>query len=333
MKILVTGATGFLGGALVPLLVEAGHEVRVIARGGAPQAQALGCEVVQGDLRDADAVRGALTGREALYHLAGRVSRDGRDARLMYELHVDGTRSLLAEAARQGLSRVVLASSSGTIGVSRERRVATEEDDYPIETVGRWPYYLSKIYEEKIALEAAGRGLPVVVLNPSLLLGPGDDRLSSTQDVYRFLLGRIPVMPRGGISFVDVRDAAPAFLAALTRGNVGERHLLGAVNWDFTEFFARLGRIAHQPPPPLRLPSAVKVAAAHLLEKLARARGREPDLPASDVEMGEHWFFIDSSKAERVLGFRPRDPGETLTDTVRYVREKFLPAARREEVG
>jgi len=119
----------------------------------------------------------------------------------------------------------------------------------------------------------------------------------------------------------------------LTRGNVGERHLLGAVNWDFTEFFARLGRIAHQPPPPLRLPSAVKVAAAHLLEKLARARGREPDLPASDVEMGEHWFFIDSSKAERVLGFRPRDPGETLTDTVRYVREKFLPAARREEVG
>jgi dihydroflavonol-4-reductase len=245
----------------------------------------------------------------------------------MYELHVDGTRSLLAEATRKGLARVVLASSSGTIGVSRERRVATEDDIYPIETVARWPYYLSKIYEEKIALEAAGRGLPVVVLNPSLLLGPGDERLSSTQDVYRFLLGRIPVMPRGGISFVDVRDAAQAFLAALTRGNIGERHLLGAVNWDFTEFFARLGRIAHEPPPPLRLPGPVKVAAAHLLERFARARGREPDLPASDVEMGEHWFFIDSSKAERVLGFRPRDPVETLTDTVRYVREKFVPRA------
>jgi len=312
MKILVTGATGFLGSALVPLLVEAGHEVRVICRGEAPQAAALGCEVVQGDLRDPDAIRRALL---------------GRDARLMYELHVDGTRRLFAEAARQDLARVVLASSSGTIGVSRERRVATEKDIYPIETVGRWPYYLSKIYEEKIALEAAGRGLPVVILNPSLLLGPGDDRLSSTQDVYRFLLGRIPVMPRGGISFVDVRDAAQAFLAALAKGNVGERHLLGAVNWDFTEFFARLGRIAHEPPPPLRLPSPVKVAAAHLLERFARARGREPDLPASDVEMGEHFFFIDSSKAERVLGFRPRDPVETLTDTVRYVRERFVHAA------
>src|SRR5690348_16143561 len=121
-------------------------------------------------------------------------------------------------------------------------------------------------------------------------------------------MGRIPVMPRGGISFVDVRDAAQAFAAALTRGNVGERHLLGAVNWEFGEFFARLSRIAHEPAPPLRLPSRVKVAAAHLAEKWARSRGREPDLPASDVEMGEHWFFIDSSKAQRLLGFAPRDP-------------------------
>ena len=328
MKLLVTGATGFLGSTLVPLLLERGHEIRALARGVAPGLR--GCEVLQGDLRDPETVRRAIRGREGIYHLAGRVSRDGRDARLMYELHVDATRRLLAEAERAGVQRVVLASSSGTIGVSAVRRVASEEDDYPIETVGRWPYYLSKIYEEKIALEAAGRGLPVVVLNPSLLLGPGDARLSSTQDVYRFLQGRIPVMPRGGISFVDVRDAAEAFAAALTKGNVGERHLLGSVNWEFSEFFGRLGRIAHQPPPRLRLPSALKVAAAHLAERWARARGREPELPASDVEMGEHWFFIDSSKAQRLLGFAPRDPVETLTDTVRYVRESFLPDGRDE---
>jgi len=329
MKLLVTGATGFLGGALVPLLVEQGHEVRVLARGGAPDAEALGCELVSGDVRDADTVRRALEGREGLYHLAGLVSRDPRDSHKMYELHVTGTRVLLAEAERAGLKRVVLASSSGTIGVSPVRRVATEEDDYPIETVGRWPYYLSKIYEEKIAVEAARRRLPVVILNPSLLLGPGDARLSSTQDIYRFLLGRIPAMPRGGISFVDVRDAARAFVAALTRGNVGERHLLGAANWEFTEFFGRLSRLARTPPPPLRLPSPVKVAAAHLLEKWAHRRGREPDLPAADVEMGEHWFFIDSSKAERLLGFSPRDPMETLAETISYVRERFLPREAR----
>ena len=325
MKLLVTGATGFLGGALVPLLVEEGHEVRVLARGGAPDAEALGCELVSGDVRDPDAVRRALEGRDGLYHLAGLVSRDPRDAHKMYELHVTGTRVLLGEAERAGVSRVVLASSSGTIGVSPVRRVATEEDDYPIETVGRWPYYLSKIYEEKIAIEAARRRLPVVILNPSLLLGPGDARLSSTQDIYRFLLGRIPAMPRGGISFVDVRDAARAFVAALTRGNVGERHLLGAVNWEFTDFFGRLSRLARAPPPPLRLPSPVKIAAAHLMEKWARRSGREPDLPAADVEMGEHWFFIDSSKAERLLGFSPRDPMETLAETISYVRARFLP--------
>jgi len=123
-----------------------------------------------------------------------------------------------------------------------------------------------------------------------------------------------------------VRDAAQAFVAALQRGHPGERHLLGAANWEFDEFFARLGRIAHRPPPLFRMPSRMKIAAAHLLERLARERGREPDLPASDVEMGECWFFIDSQKSERLLGFRPRDPLETLSDTVRYVRENFIPA-------
>lgn len=324
MKVLVTGATGFLGATLVPLLREAGHEVRALVRSGARVPEA---ESVRGDVRDVESLRRALQGVDGLYHLAGLVSRDPADARKMYELHVEGTRKLLGEAQRAGVSRVVLASSSGTIGVSRTRRVATEEDDYPIETVGRWPYYLSKIYEEKIAIEFARRGLPVVVLNPSLLLGPGDARMSSTQDVFRFLMGRIPVMPRGGISFVDVRDAALAFVAALSRGNVGERHLLGAANWEFDEFFARLGRIAHRPPPLLRMPSPLKIAAAHWLERWARERGREPDLPASDVEMGECWFFIDSSKSERLLGFSPRDPAETLSETVRYVRENFAKGA------
>ena len=99
---------------------------------------------------------------------------------------------------------------------------------------------------------------------------------------------------------------------------------MGAANWECDDFFARLGRIAHRPPPLWRMPSGLKIAAAHLIERLARERGREPDLPAADVEMGECWFFIDSSKSERVLGFRPRDPLETLSDTVHYVREHFL---------
>jgi dihydroflavonol-4-reductase len=318
MRLLVTGATGFLGSTLVPLLRAEGHEVRSMSRSGEGEGG------VKADMRDPASLRAALKGCDGLYHLAGLVSRDPADARKMYELHVDGTRHLLRAAHEASVKRVVLASSSGTIGVSSVRRVATEADDYPIETVGRWPYYLSKIYEEKIAIEAARAGLPIVILNPSLILGPGDTRLSSTQDIFRFLMGRMPAVPRGGISFVDVRDTAQAFVAALTRGNVGERHLMGAANWEFDEFFARLGRIAHKPPPPLRLPGPLQIAGAHLMERIARERGREPDLPAADVEMGQCWFFIDSSKSERLLGFRPRDPLETLSETVAYVRQHFV---------
>jgi dihydroflavonol-4-reductase len=274
-------------------------------------------ELVQGDLSDRAVVKRALAGVEVLYHLAGLVSFDPSDGPAMYRLHVAGTRGLLEEVrARGGLQRMVLASTSGTTAVSRTERTATEEDLPPLEVVGRWPYYLSKIYEEKLVLEhAAKHALPVVVMNPTLLLGPGDDRLSSTWTVMKFLQRDLPAMPNGGMSFVDVRDAADAFVAAMDRGEVGGKHLMG-VNMSMSEFFGRLERISGVAAPRLRLPSKVNVAGAKLLEKLAQARGREPALDAASVDIGEHWFWVDSRKAERELGFVARDPQETLQDTV-----------------
>jgi nucleoside-diphosphate-sugar epimerase len=316
-SILVTGATGFLGKALVPRLADAGHRIRMLGR-SAPAADLLSCgEFIQGDLEDRAAVRRALAGVEVLYHLAGRVSFDPADGPAMYRLHVAGTRGLLDEVhAQGGLQRMVLASTSGTIAVSRTKRVATEEDLSPIEVVGRWPYYLSKLYEERLVLETCAKHrIPVVVLNPSLLLGPGDERLSSTWTVMKFLQRDLPAMPNGGISFVDVRDAAEAFVAALERGEVGGKHLLG-VNLSMSEFFGRLERISGVPGPRLRLPSKLNVLGAKVLEKLAEARGREPALDAASVEIAEHWFWVDARKAERELGFVARDPQETLQDTV-----------------
>ena len=315
--VLVTGATGFLGKALVPKLAAAGHRIRMLGR-STPGAELLGHgEFVQADLAERAALKRALAGVDVLYHLAGRVSFDPADGPTMYRLHVAGTRSLLEEVrARGGLERMVLASTSGTTAVSRTERTATEEELPPLEIVGRWPYYLSKIYEEKLVLEHARKHqLPVVVLNPSLLLGPGDDRLSSTWTVMKFLQRDLPAMPNGGMSFVDVRDAADAFVAALDRGELGGKHLMG-VNMSMSEFFGRLERISGVPAPRLRLPSKVNVAGAKLLERLAEARGREPALDAASVDIAEHWFWVDSRKAERELGFSPRDPQETLQDTV-----------------
>jgi dihydroflavonol-4-reductase len=325
VKILVTGATGFLGAALVPKLQQAGHDVRMISRSRPTQPELGTAEHVQGDLKDRDSVRKALQGVEALYHLAGLVSFDPKDGRKMYELHVDATRELLRDAREAKVQRVVLASTSGTIAVSREERVATEVDDYPITVVGQWPYYLSKIYEEKLALEFCKKNeIPLVVLNPSLLMGPGDERLSSTWTVVKFLNRDIPGMPNGGISFVDVRDAADAFVSALTKGEIYGRHLLG-LNMTMTEFFERLQRLSGVPAPRLRLPKQGNIWGARLLEKIADLRGTEPALDAASVDIGEHYFWLDASKAERELGFKARDPQQTLHDTVQFIFSKMPP--------
>jgi dihydroflavonol-4-reductase len=234
---------------------------------------------------------------------------------------VQGTRVLLEAAVRAGVSRVILASTSGAIAVFEEDRVGTEADPYPIRTVADWPYYLSKIYQEKAALRiAADTGLPLLVLNPSLLLGPGDTRLSSTDVVWKFLKKRIPALPSGGIAFVDARDAAHAFAAALSRGRPGERYLLSGANMTFREFFGRLERLSGVAAPRVRLPSAVNIAGARLLERFASWRGAEPPVDAPSVAMGERFWYCDARKATEELGFTARDPQETLAETVSWLR-------------
>lgn len=327
MKILVTGATGFLGAHLVPKLIDAGHHVRTLAR-SKPGASLARAEHVQGDLSNREAVRRALEGIEAVYHLAGLVSFQPKDSRKMYDLHVTATRELLSEVRTAGVKRFILASTSGAIAVSKEPRIATEDDDYPIAVVGRWPYYASKIFEEQLTTEYCRKhGLPLVIMNPSLLLGPGDDRLSSTWTVSKFLNRDIPSMPNGGLSFVDVRDAADAFAAALTQGEVYGRHLMG-VNMSLKDFYQRLSRMTGVGTPPLRLPKKLNIWGAALLEKVAEARGQKPALDAQEVEIGEHFFYFDSAKAERELGFKARDPHQTLHDTVQYLLQRTPPDSR-----
>jgi dihydroflavonol-4-reductase len=325
VKLLVTGGTGFLGAHLVPRLVAAGHEVRLIGRSKPAGPGFEKVEYIRGDLKDREAVRRALEDVQAVYHLAGLVSFQDKDARRMYELHVDATRELLHDVREAGVQRVILASTSGTIAVSKEKRVGTESDDYPLSVVGRWPYYLSKIYEEKLALEYCRKhSIPLVVLNPSLLMGPGDERLSSTWTVMKFLQGELPAMPGGGMSFVDARDAADAFLNALTRGEVYGRHLMG-VNLHMDDFFHRLERLSGVPAPRMKLPSRVNVLGAKLLEQVAKWRGTKPSLDPQEVDIGEHWFWLDASKAERELGFKARDIHETLSDTVQYLYTRMAP--------
>jgi dihydroflavonol-4-reductase len=326
---LVTGGTGFLGAHLVAHLVERGERARVLSRGGAAGLDALGVELVQGDVvRDLEGgvpLARALDGCETVYHLAGFVSRNPDAGQRMMRVHVDGTRRLFEAAKRAGVRRIVLASTSGTIAVSREAEVLDETAPYPLEIVSGWPYYLSKIYQEKLALDlAATLGLELVVVNPSLLLGPGDLRDSSTTDVKRFLRREIPVVPPGGVNFVDARDAAVATVAAMERGRPGERYLLGGPNWSFEEFFGRLERISKVRGPRLKLPEKLQLHAAGFLAQAYRAFDKIPPVEKIDVEMSQVWWWCDSSKAERELGFEARDPAETLDETVRDLRKRMI---------
>jgi len=324
---LVTGGTGFLGSHLVRLLAEEGvRPLRVLSTSAPVWLEELGVETVVGSITSPEDARRAVEGAGEVYHLAGRVSREPEDAHVMYKLHVEGTRVLCEAAAAAGVKSMVMASTSGTIAVTEAGDVAPDEEwPTPLDIVSRWPYYASKLYQERVALENfTGGGRRLVIMNPSLLLGPGDERLSSTKVVLDFLSRKIPTVPKGGLSFVDARDAARAFRAAMERGREGERYLLGAANWTFDKFFGRLERITKVPAPFISLPSKLSLAGARGLSALYKHWKLAPPVEPTEIEMADYFWYLDASKARAELGFDPRDPQETLLDTVSYVRDNFL---------
>ncbi len=326
---LVTGGTGFLGTHLLHLLTwQAGASARVrvmVQRQPPAWLRALGVEVVVGSVTSADDVKRALEGVTDVYHLAGLVSHLPADAHRMYAVHVEGTRLVCEAAARAGVRRIVMASTSGTVAISRRADdIADEETPTPIELVTRWPYYASKLYQEEAARRACGDKVELVTLNPSLLLGPGDDRLSSTRPILQFLARDIALMPAGGLNVVDARDVAALLRVAMDRGTAGARYLVGAVNWTFAELFGRLERLTKIAAPKVKLTGDLPLWASRAQAALLRQLGRRVPVEPQSVEMAQHFWYFDSGKAARELGFSPRDPADTLRDTVKYLREHLL---------
>jgi len=315
-RLWIGGATGFLGTHLVRVLKQQGHELVLASRSG---GEVEGLPVQAVDVLDPAAVAESARGCDGAFLATGKVSRDRDAGEELHRAHVLGTRGALAGLLRAGVRRVVVASTSGTVAVSgNAAQIADEGGHVPLELVAMWPYYRSKLYAEREALEANSPEFEVVLVNPSLLLGPGDLRESSTGDVRRFLERAIPAIPGGGIAFVDVRDAALGMWLAFERGRAGERYILNAKNMTVAAFFQRLERIAGVKAPALRMPRSRPLALAvnGLFSKALRAIGGEPPVDEVSVEMAQYYWYCSSSKAERELGFSTRDPGETLRETV-----------------
>lgn len=325
-KILITGGTGFLGTHIVRQLLDAGQRnLRVMASSVPDWMTDSGIEPAIGSVTDREDVAAAVKNVSAIFHLAGKVSRDNEDASAMNKIHVEGTR-LLCEAAKEaGVQTLLLASSSGTIAVSEDEQIFEETFPQPVEVFSRWAYYASKYYQERTASENFdGDGRKLVILNPSLLLGPDDERLSSTKPVLDFLGRKIPYTPSGGLNFVDARDAASAFISGLEKGSHQEKYLLGAANMTLADFFGRLERLSGVSAPMLKVPRKLAMAGSSMIESVFKNWGKASPVAAKEVEQAEYFWYFDTSKAEGELGFSPRDPQETLQDTISYLRRNYL---------
>ena len=321
MTTLVTGGTGFLGRHLVERLVARGEQVRVLTRRFDLELSDMGVEIVEGSLLNDEDVARAVDGVTHVYHLAGRVERDPSKAHHMYALHVDATRRLLMALKDQDIQKVVYASTSGTVGVSEDPEdIATERSPTKENLVKQWPYYLSKIYAERTVQTFIDKVMPIVVMRPTLLLGPGDREQSSTGDVVQFLQRKIPSTLEGGLSFVDARDAADAFILAMDKAPAGESYLLGASNVSLEKFFKRLADISGVSAPWMPIPDGALSFGAKLVKRALDAVGATSTIDPVSIEMGRHYWYIDWSKAQRDLGWTPRNGNETLKDTVAWIR-------------
>jgi dihydroflavonol-4-reductase len=325
-KAWIAGATGFLGSHLASLLKEQGWDASLTSRSGGD----ISGQVVHAvDILDERAVEESAKGATVAFLCTGLVSRDPEDAGTMHRLHVLGTRSCLSALKRAGVKKVVVAGTSGTVAVGRDPSAIYDENSpAPMEYIAAWPYYRTKYYGEQEALGANTQEFEVIVVCPSLLLGPGDLRESSTGDVRKFLEKSVPATPAGGLAFVDVRDAAMGMLLALEKGRGGERYLLNAANMTVSSFFSRLSRMSGVKAPLMTMPRSTEMARGifSLYEQGLRALGGTPPVDAMSAEMGQHFWYCSAEKAERELGFVARDPGETLRDTLQDLVDRKVVA-------
>jgi dihydroflavonol-4-reductase len=327
----VTGGTGFVGAAVIRHLVAAGHRIRALARPGSDRRLLvdLPIEIVDGDLTDAASLPRTLKGCGCLYHVAAFYSLWARERRLFYEINVEGTRCLLQAAADAGVRRVVYTSTVGALGIPKGGGVGTEETPVSFtDMVG--DYKRSKFLAEEVARTFARQGLPVVIVNPSTPVGPGDVKPTPTgQMIVDFLRGRMWAYLPTGLNLVDVDDVAAGHLFAAERGRVGERYILGCRNLTLREIFELLGRITGIRPPRLKVSAGLILPLARLSEWAAdHITGRPPLIPVDAVRMARKRMFFDASKAVRELGLPQSAVEGALARAVHWFRANGYASAR-----
>jgi len=326
MRSLVTGATGFVGSAVVRRLLAAEHHVRVLVRPASDRqnVEGLDVEVVEGDLTDANSLRAALEGCRYLFHVAALYRLWHPRPAEIYRANVEGTRHVLEQALAAGVERVVYTSSVATLGSRADGQPADEDTPVTIDDmIGH--YKRSKFLAEREALRfVREEGLPVVVVNPAAPVGPRDIKPTPTgRMIQDAAAGRMPAYVDTGLDVVHVDDVAEGHVLALRRGRVGERYVLGGENMTLAAILGEVARITGGRPPAIRLSPSWLLPAAHLAQGWARLRGgREPRLTVDGLRLARKTMFFSSAKARRDLGYAPRPAHDALEDAVAWFRSR-----------
>ena len=324
MKTLITGVTGLLGGNLARVMAEeGGSELRVLVREKSNQAALAGLTVERalGDIRDRAAVERAVAGCERVVHCAASVSQWRPNRAMMREINVTGTVNVLESAREAGVRRVVYVSTVDTLGLSTRQHPADESAGHESMAAFRNPYVDTKYEAEQRAKEIAAKGLDLVIVKPTYMIGAYDVKPTSGQMIIQVAKGRVPAYPGGGNNFVDVLDVAHGIILAMERGRPGESYILANRDGNLTyqEMFALIARVVGASPPRMRIPYPAALAGGLLFDVAGRLFGFEPDVNSVTARMGYAPHYFTPAKAIAELGL-PQSP---LEPAVRRAYEWF----------
>ena len=323
MPTLVTGATGFLGSHIVKKLAGRGEKVRILLRRSSKTVNIddIDVEKVYGDVTDMESVRKAMEGCDTLYHAAGIVSFKQADYKKMEAVNVGGTNNVFTAAMEAGIKKAVYTSSIAAIGLKPGKEVADENTPFDPEGTDI-EYILSKYRAEQEALRFVEKGLPLVIVNPSLVIGAGDVYVSTSGIILWYCKRRLPGYTDGGINLVDAEDVAEGHLLAAEKGRIGEKYILSNRNLTIKELFEVMEKVTGIPRPKLKIPYPIAYAGAYIAEKIFGISA--PNYVAMDIDSikgSKHFWYVDNGKAVRELGFGPVPLEVTIERTVKWFKE------------
>jgi dihydroflavonol-4-reductase len=330
MTTLVTGASGFLGSHIARQLVARGDTVRVLLRPSSHNRAIsdLSLEYVTGDLRDPASLERAMKGVKRVFHVAADYRLWARRSKDIYESNVGGTKNLLLAAENAGVEKFIYTSTVATIAVDRPQHPNEFTDARLEEMVGH--YKRSKWLAEQAVRNAAKDGAPVTIATPTTPVGPWDWKPTPTgKIIVDFLNGKMPGYVDTGLNFVGVEECAAGHLLVSEKGKVGERYLLGAENLTLKQVLDTLAKITGLRAPSMKIPHGLALGVAYADTVFSRLTFREPQIPIEGVKIARHNMFVDCSRAQRDLGFRPGSVAAALERAVRWYEANGYVSARR----